>query len=274
MKHYIIILILAASTLSASFVHAQNHTPMVEVSYQKTAMLVFPSSIIDADRGSEGISIRIARKAPTVLKVKASTPGFEPTNLTVYTEDGRMYMINVHYDSLAADTPYTFDAEKDAGRVTPGKEDRKTLTQQAIKDLAPTIAAGKRQFHHPSVKNGKVTLSLANIWVRDDYLFFRFILTNHSSIPYDLGLAKYYERDNTKGKRTSVVEKEKQPVYFYVSGGERTPSASSQSLVIVFAKFTLAEHKHLAVEMLEENGDRQLSLRIKGTKITSARPLL
>lgn len=273
MKHSIIFLLFAAIALPASFTHAQNRTPMVAVSYQKTAMLVFPSSIIDADRGSEDISVRIARKAPTVLKVKASAPGFEPTNLTVYTEDGRMYMISVYFDSLASDTPYTFNAEKDSRSVTPGKEDRQTLTAQAIKDLAPAIATGKRQFHRPSAKNGKVTLSLANIWVREDYLFFRLILTNRSSIPYDLSLARYYERDNSKGKRTSIVEKEKQPFYSYGPGDNRIPSGSSRSLVIVFSKFTIADNKHLAVEVLEENGDRQLSLRIKGTKIIAARPL-
>jgi len=183
-------------------------------------------------------------------------------------------MIGVRYDSLVSAIPYTFNALSDASRVTPGKEDRQLLTAQAVKDLTPGIAAGKRQFHHPTVKNGKVSLSLANIWVKDDYLFFRLILTNHSSIPYDLALTKYYERDNTNGKRTSIVEIEKQPFYTYESGGDRTPAGARQSVVIVFSKFTIADNKHLAIELLELNGDRQLSLKIKGSKITAARPLL
>jgi len=264
---------MAALSLLFFTSNAQPISKEIAVSFNKTTMLVFPAKIIDADWGTEDVSIRIAKKTPTVLKVKAATPGFSPTNLTVYTEDGMMYMTSVHYDSLSSNTPYLFHPESEGCIVKPVINGRHIMTMQDVTNLAASLLDVPTKNNHPAVKAGKIRLSLGNIWIKDDLIYFQLKLSNSSPIPYDINLVKYYERDDTRAKRTTIVENEVFPYYEQLSPNNRTQSNASNTLIIVFPKFTIADKKHFTIELFERNGDRHLVLKIKGKHILSATPM-
>src|SRR5690554_2938309 len=72
----------------------------MEVTYDKTSHLIFPTGIRYVDLGSEYLIAGKAEDAENVLRVKASVRDFESeTNFSVITNDGRFYSFNVYYSS-------------------------------------------------------------------------------------------------------------------------------------------------------------------------------
>ncbi len=72
----------------------------MEVTYDKTSHLIFPTAIRYVDLGSEYLIAGKAEDAENVLRVKASVKDFEAeTNFSVITNDGCFYSFNVYYSS-------------------------------------------------------------------------------------------------------------------------------------------------------------------------------
>ncbi len=70
----------------------------MELTYDKTSHLIFPTAIRYVDLGSEYLIAGKAEDAENVLRVKASVRDFEAeTNFSVITNDGRFYSFNVYY---------------------------------------------------------------------------------------------------------------------------------------------------------------------------------
>ena len=72
----------------------------MQVTYDKTTHLIFPTAIRYVDLGSEYLIAGKAEDAENVLRVKASVKDFETeTNFSVITNDGRFYSFNVYYSA-------------------------------------------------------------------------------------------------------------------------------------------------------------------------------
>lgn len=102
--HYVLRLLLMLSPLSTIAQAKQAETLClgtipafsIEVTYDKTSHIIFPSSIRYVDLGSNYIVAGKAAEAENVLRVKAAVEEFaEETNFSVITEDGHFYGFNV-----------------------------------------------------------------------------------------------------------------------------------------------------------------------------------
>src|SRR6267378_7169742 len=89
----LIILALKANGQSA----VQTHH--VEVTYNKTSNIVFPTIITSVDRGSRDILAQKAKGVENVLQLKAGKENFPETSLTVITADGILHQFTVNYSS-------------------------------------------------------------------------------------------------------------------------------------------------------------------------------
>lgn len=70
----------------------------LEVTFEKTVHLIFPSAVRYVDLGSQNIIAGKAEDAENVLRVKAAMKDFETeTNMSVICEDGSFYTFNVKY---------------------------------------------------------------------------------------------------------------------------------------------------------------------------------
>ena len=64
----------------------------LEVCYNKTTHIIFPSEIVYVDLGNENLVAGLADGAKNVLRVKSAFKSFkQETNLSVITEDGSYY---------------------------------------------------------------------------------------------------------------------------------------------------------------------------------------
>ena len=71
----------------------------MQVTYDKTSHLIFPTAIRYVDLGSEYLIAGKADDAENVLRVKASIRHFETeTNFSVITNDGSFYSFDVEYN--------------------------------------------------------------------------------------------------------------------------------------------------------------------------------
>ncbi len=80
----------------------------LEVTFDKTVHVIFPSAVKYIDLGSSNIIAGKAESAENVVRIKASVKGFEnETNFSVITDEGSFYSFNVKY----ADEPQKLNIE-------------------------------------------------------------------------------------------------------------------------------------------------------------------
>lgn len=248
-----------------------NGTLDVAVCYNKTTMLVFPARIDDADMGSGDILIRTARKHPNVLKVKAAKENFPATNLSVFTDDGRLFSINVRYEGDPSQLKYDFAAGNSSEDSALAGKEGTSLKPATIREYAKLLAFAKPLTRRPKAKSNLVRLNLRGVYITGDILFFRFDIRNKSDIPYDIYFTRFYLRDRSRSKRTSNMEKEIDPVHVYFTTDSIVRKDHPSTMVVALEKFTIADQKYFSVELYEKNGDRNLACKIKGRDILKAR---
>ena len=70
----------------------------LEITYDKTVHIIFPSPVRYVDLGSPNLIAGKADGAENVIRVKATRKHFRSeTNMSVITEDGNFYTFNVKY---------------------------------------------------------------------------------------------------------------------------------------------------------------------------------
>ena len=80
----------------------------LEVTYDKTTHIIFPSAVRYVDLGSPNLIAGKADGSENVIRVKATRKNFrEETNMSVITESGSFYTFNVKY----ADEPLLLNIE-------------------------------------------------------------------------------------------------------------------------------------------------------------------
>ena len=106
-KKVVAMFAIALTSLTATQGFAQNPNLLevgkiepyeMEVTFDKTSHLIFPSAIRYIDLGSDYLVAGKAEDADNVLRIKAAVRDFEEeTNFSVITEDGCFYSFNVYY---------------------------------------------------------------------------------------------------------------------------------------------------------------------------------
>ena len=204
--------------------------------------------------------------------MKAARKDFTPTNLTVLTSDHKLYCVPVRYQENPDYLVYPFsDTMIAAGTVYPvicGAELTPRQVEAAAKELAAALPDGR---YHP-VKKHRMTIRFQGVQTRSNVLFFSYHIRNDSYLPFEMHITRFYERDRKQTKRSSYAEKEMKPLYVYSSSGEIINGKSTTTLVVAFDQFTITDHKWFTTELLEKNGDRQLTIHVSGKTILQATP--
>lgn len=237
---------------------------VLPISYYKTTVLIFPSAIDTADRGSSGIIAEKQTKLENVLKVKAAYQGFSPTNLHIFTVDHRMYAFEVTYSDSPSAT--TFDLSK----LTSGKDgsntaptlvySKRSLTNNEWMDLAKLVKNQPRTFFVRSKREG-IQAELESIYLWDRKLLFSFSITNKTNLPFTMGYTDFELSDRRKMRRSSVQER-----HFPITYSDSLIAISGKSTIQWFAatdQFTVPRSRVVRWQVGENNGERLISLRVK-----------
>lgn len=261
--------ILALCTIEVE-AQPDNHVQSIEVTFNKTSSLVFPTVIKSVDRGSRDVLAQKAKGVENVLQLKAARPGFTETNLTVITADGRIHHFTVNYSKEPVSQVVNIGDDESASDNPQKLIFQSTMTEFELENYASQIVNAKRGIRFIGESKHKIALSLNGIYIRDNTIFYHFRIRNSSNINYDIDFLRFYVQDKAKVKRTASQEVDMKPVYVY--GDDQQIAANTvQDIVYALEKFTIPDAKRLHIEVFEKNGGRNLELSIRNKTIVNAK---
>ena len=254
----------------------------LEVTYDKTVHLIFPSGISYIDLGSSNIIAGKAEGAENVVRVKSAVKGFTgETNFSVITDEGSFYSFIVNYskepEKLSIEMKDFLHEEKLSNRPENSMEvqlsELGNESPQAIQMAMEKIyKANKKRVKHVKSNQFGIEFQLQGIFSYNGLLFLHTEIKNTSDIPFDIDFLVFKIVDKKVVKRTAIQETIIEPVRTYnyltsVNGKEE------ESTVFAFKKFTIPDKKQLVVELFEKNGGRHLRFVIKNGDWTKVRTI-
>ncbi|WP_433630402.1 conjugative transposon protein TraN [Chryseobacterium cucumeris] len=266
----------AQDTIGYTNLHKARVKPYkMEVTYNKTTHLLFPSPIRYVDLGSDYLTAGKAEDLGNVLRIKAAVKDFETeTNFSVITKDGRFYSFDVIYNAYPDILSYDLsklhmntEKEKPEVLLDELKGDSSSVTDHIMKTLQKNT---KRSIRHIHAKNYGVYLSLKSLNTFKGKFYFVLQIKNSRNINYDIDFIHFKITDKKNLKRTAVQEKMLYPVRIY-SPVTNVESHTTAESVYLFHQFTLLKDQILNIEIFEKNGGRHQRLKVKNRDLVRAK---
>ena len=242
----------------------------MEVTYDKTSHLIFPTAIRYVDLGSEYLIAGKADDAENVLRVKASVKEFEPeTNFSVITNDGRFYSFNVRYSSSPEMLSYDLLTMQKAVDKAGGND----VLFEELGNNSPSLAGllletiyknDKRIVKHIGAKSFGIQFMLKGIYIHNGKYYFHTELANRTNVPFQIDFINFKVVDKKIAKRTVVQEKPMIPLRTYKPLSEIDGKRTEQN-VFLLDQFTIADDKMLLIEIFEKNGGRHQTLQVENS---------
>ncbi|WP_315599236.1 conjugative transposon protein TraN [Porphyromonas endodontalis] len=253
----------------------------LEVTFEKTVHLIFPSPIRYVDLGSNNLIAGKAEDAENVLRVKAAVKDFETeTNMSVICEDGSFYAYNVKY----ADEPEKLSVEmKDFLSTTDGRlpSNRADIYFKELGNESPILVKlimqtiyqnDKRTIKHIGTQQFGMKFLLRGLYAHNGLLYFHTRIDNETNMPYSVDFISFKVVDKKVAKRTAIQEQVLQPLrayhqVMYIKGNreERT--------IFALEQFSLSEDKQLEVTLYERNGGRTLTFYVEQEDLLLAKKI-
>ncbi len=252
----------------------------LEVTFNKTVHIIFPSAIRYVDLGSADLLAAKADGTENVLRVKAALRDFSrESNLAVITEDGSYYSFNVKY----ADEPVKLSVEMadfiHSGEAVNRPNNSKEIYLEELGQESPLLVKlvmqsihkdDRRQIKHIGSKRFGIQYTLKGLYAHNGLLYFYMQLKNSSNVPFSVDYITFKIVDKKVAKRTAIQEQVIQPLRAYNNvqeiGGRKT-----ESTVFTLPKFTIPDDKVLVVELHEQNGGRHQRFIVDNADLVRAR---
>ena len=248
----------------------------MEVTYDKTSHLIFPTAIRYVDLGSEYLIAGKAEDAENVLRVKASVREFEAeTNFSVITNDGRFYSFNVYYSPYPEALSYDLLTMQKAVDKANGND----VLFEELGNNSPSLAGllletiykkDKRIVKHIGAKSFGIQFILKGIYIHNGKYYFHTELRNRTNVPFQIDFVNFKVVDKKVAKRTVVRERPMIPLRTYKPLDEIGGKTTEQN-VFLLDQFTIADDKVLLIEIFEKNGGRHQTLQIENSDLIKAR---
>jgi conjugative transposon TraN protein len=252
----------------------------LEVTFNKTVHIIFPSAVKYIDLGSANIIAGITDAADNVVRVKAAIKDFKgETNFSVITDEGDFYSFNVTY----SEEPQKLSFEmKDLIHDHLNEDSRNSSTEiyfpefgdSTPKEVNMNMKAlyknGKKEVRHINSKRNGIQFSLYGIYIQNDILYFYTEIKNTSDVSFDIDFIQWKIVDKKVARRTAIQETSIEPIrsFNYVTN---IPGRTSEGAVFAINKFTIPDDKRLIVKVFEKNGGRHQSFFVENKDIIQAR---
>ncbi len=254
----------------------------LEVTFEKTVHLIFPSGISYIDLGSSNIIAGKAEGAENVVRVKAAVKNFtEETNFSVITDEGSFYSFIVNYSKEPEKLNVEMNDFLHKEKLSNHPENSMEVYFSELGDESPQAVqmtmekiykTNRKKVRHVKSNQFGIVFQLRGIFSHNGLLFLHTEIKNTSDIPFDIDFLVFKIVDKKVIKRTAIQETIVEPARAYnfltsVNGKE------SESTVFVFQKFTIPDKKQLVVELFEKNGGRHQQFVIKNGDLAKARAI-
>lgn len=251
----------------------------LEITYDKTVHVIFPSPIKYVDLGSTNLIAGKADGAENVIRVKAARKHFRnETNMSVITEDGNFYTFNVKY----ADEPLLLNVEMcdfiHDGETVNRPNNAMEIYLQELGSESPRLVRlimksvhkqDKRRIKHIGCKRFGVRFLLKGLYAHGDLLYFHTEVRNATHVPFDVDFVTFKIVDRKIVRRTAMQEQVIYPLraFNYVT---RVEGKKDERTVFALPKFTIPDDKKLVVEMYEKQGGRHQIFEVDNEDLVRA----
>ena len=252
----------------------------LEVTYEKTTHIIFPSAVRYVDLGSANLIAGKADGAENVIRVKATVKNFrDETNMSVITESGSFYTFNVKY----SDEPLLLNVEMkdfihDGSKVNRPNNALDIYLQELGCESPKLVHLISKAIHKENGRHVKhigskafgIQYLLRGFYTHNGLLYFHTQIKNSSNVPFEVDFVTFKIVDKKVMKRTAIQEQVIFPLrahnYATVVAGNK-----EERTVFVFDKFTIPADKVLVVELNEKSGGRHQSFTVENEDIVRAR---
>ena len=257
-------------------------TPLgIEVTYNKTVHILFPSRIKYVDLGSAYLIAGKADATENVLRVKAAIENFSgETNFSVVCENGDFYTFNARY----AQEPELLSVEITDLLRQQGIKDKPNQISVDLADLGNNSPAlidlimrtiyrnNDRKIRHLGYMAFGVQTTIKGLYVNDGLLYIHIQIRNTTNIPFTIDFTRFKVSDKKLVKRTATQEKVIIPLRAF---NEEIDIGGKSTVRTVFAlpKFTLPDDKILLFDLIEKDGGRHQSVRIESSDLLLAKTI-
>lgn len=252
----------------------------LEVTYDKTTHIIFPSAVRYVDLGSPNLVAGKADGAENVIRVKAVVKNFrDETNMSVITESGSFYTFNVKY----ADEPLLLNVEMkdfihDGSKVNrPNNaldiylEELGCESPKLVQLINKSIhKENRRHVKHIGCKAFGIQYLLRGIYTHNGLLYFHTQIKNSSNVPFEVDFVTFKIVDKKVMKRTAIQEQIVFPLRAY-NYATLVAGNKDERTVFTFDKFTIPADKVLVVELNEKSGGRHQSFTVESEDIVRAK---
>ena len=251
----------------------------LEVTFNKTTHVIFPSAIRYVDLGSADLLAAKADGTENVLRVKAALRDFSrESNLSVITEDGAYYTFNVKY----ADEPVKLSVEMTDflhdGEAVNRPNNALEIYMEELGSESPLLVKlimksiyknDRREVKHIGCKRFGIQYLLKGIYSHNGLLYFHLQLKNSSNVPFEVDHLTFKIADKKVAKRTAIQEQVIRPLRAH-NNVQVIRGKSSERMVFTLPKFTIPDDKHLVVELYEKEGGRHQTFAVENADLVRA----
>ena len=222
---------------------------------------ILPGKIVYVDFGDDGIVARQGENTENIIMLTAGKPDFPETNVSFATAKGEFYTYNV-IPGKPEKTVYDFSKNREVLLT----EQKKIINKENILDA---IYSHKRRIFSIGKNEGKVVLSLNNLFADTDMLYFLFAVENKSSLAYDIKYIKFSVEYEKQSKKTASQDEDLE-IVFKDKWDDRIDVKEHNIFLIATPKVTLGERQVLRVYLSENDGGRNFILNIPNSVLTDA----
>ena len=252
----------------------------LEVTYDKTTHIIFPSAVRYVDLGSPNLVAGKADGAENVIRVKAVVRNFrDETNMSVITESGSFYTFNVKY----ADEPLLLNIEMkdfihDGSKVNRPNNALDIYLKELCSESPKLVQLinksihkeNKRHVKHIGSKAFGIQYLLRGIYTHNGLLYFHTQVRNQSNVPFEVDFVTFKIVDKKVMKRTAIQEQIVFPLRAY-NYATLVAGNKDERTMFTFDKFTIPAGKVLVVELNEKSGGRHQSFTVESEDIVRAK---
>lgn len=252
----------------------------LEVTFEKTTHIIFPSSVRYVDLGSANLIAGRADGAENVIRVKAAVKEFETeTNFSVITDDGSFYSFNVKY----ASEPEKLNVEmKDFlhdGEAVNRPNNSLDIFLKELGNESPRLVwlinrsiyqNNERIVKHIGSHLFGIQYLLKGIYVHNGLLYIHTQVKNETNVSFDIDFVRMKIVDKKVAKRTAIQEQVIYPVRAY-NLATHIKGKATERTVYAIDKITIPDDKQLVIELFEKNGGRYQSFVVENDDLNRAR---
>ncbi|WP_019038323.1 DUF4138 domain-containing protein [Psychroflexus tropicus] len=249
--------------------HSLNMLDTIYANDTKNVALFFPDPIRQGITGSENFVFTYNREKGQYFGLLQAKPGKE-SNLLVVNNDGTVFSYVIKYrkelDKLNYFIPPSssigHEASADLSRVTEKKKvDQLNNRSYYYRYFSSYLI--KRNQRIGRIRNRKqdIVLKVENIVFDQEELYFVIEIKNKSSLDYDLNFLRFSVETRKKGKKKSLQDLYKEPVFKY-NLPSKVEANETVKLIYVLPKFSLGKDRRAVLELNERYGERNLKVNI------------